>query len=172
MHRPQQVAAVILLIFAAFIVWQALKLQYYTPLGPGAGFFAVWLGALLSILALVQLIQATRSARVPAAAPVSSGDAEVSGEEEQTMPGGRALLRIGAVLGALVLTGLLLPVLGFQVTVFALLIFLLLGLERVRPVTTLIVALVFSVGLFQILTRYLDVELPLATLSFLKQLGL
>lgn len=170
MHRPQQTAAVILLIFAAFIVWQALKLQYYTPLGPGAGFFAVWLGALLSILALVQLIQATRSARVPAAAPVSSGDTET--EEEQTMPGGRALLRIGAVLGALILTGLLLPVLGFQVTVFALLVFLLLGLERVRPVTTLIVALVFSVGLFQILTRYLDVELPLASLSFLKQLGL
>ncbi|KQR18740.1 hypothetical protein ASF71_20200 [Deinococcus sp. Leaf326] len=88
------------------------------------------------------------------------------------MPTGRALLRVGAVLGALILTGLLLPVLGFQVTVFVLLVFLLLGLERVRPLTTLIVAVVFSVGLFQILTRYLDVELPLASLSFLKQLGL
>jgi hypothetical protein len=171
MHRPQQAAAVILLLFAAFIVWQALKLQYYTPLGPGAGFFAVWLGGLLSLLALVQLLQSARTARKPAAInPAVSGSPE--SEEEQAMPTGRALLRVGAVLGALILTGLLLPVLGFQVTVFVLLVFLLLGLERVRPLTTLIVAVVFSVGLFQILTRYLDVELPLASLSFLKQLGL
>lgn len=166
MQRSQQAAAVILLAFAAFVVWQALKLQYYTPLGPGAGFFAVWLGALLGILAFVQLIQASRTAPAPAADPA----ADEAGE--QVLPGRRALLRIGAVIGALILTALLLPLLGFQLTVFLLLMFLLLGLERVPPAISLIVALVFSVGLFQVLTRFLDVELPLASLSALRQLGL
>ena len=173
MYRYQQAAATILLIFAAFIIWQAVRLQYYTPLGPGAGFFAVWLGALLGLLALVQLVQVTRSSRSQESEPAPSVDGvETDGGAEQGLPGWHGLVRIGATIGALILTALLLPLLGFQVTVFLLLIFLLLGLERVRPVTTVVIALAFSVGLFQILTRYLDVELPLASLSWLKSLGL
>ena len=82
MHRYQQAAAAVLLVFAAFIVWQALRLQYYTPLGPGAGFFAVWLGALLGLLALVQLVQVTRLPRLPAADPADRVNADGEAGED------------------------------------------------------------------------------------------
>ncbi|CAM3461696.1 tripartite tricarboxylate transporter TctB family protein [Deinococcus deserti] len=173
MQRYQQAAAVLFLFFAVFIVWQGLKLQYYTPLGPGSGFFAVWLGALLGLLALMQLVQTIRPAR-PATPPVMDADlnAPAEVEPEQVLPDRSGVIRIAAVIGALILTALLLPLLGFQITAFILLIFLLLGLERVRPVTAVIIALVFSVGLFQLLTRFLSVELPHSSLAVLKQLGL
>lgn len=45
----------IILVFASVIFYQALSLDYSTPLGPGPGFFPRWLGGLLAILAVAYI---------------------------------------------------------------------------------------------------------------------
>ncbi len=44
MQRIYQGATVCFVIFSALVVWGPLNLEYYTKLGPGAGFFPLWLG--------------------------------------------------------------------------------------------------------------------------------
>ena len=56
MRRPYQIAGTIFLFFAAFIAYESLKLRYYTPLGPGPGFFSFWLGVLLFVLSLCSFL--------------------------------------------------------------------------------------------------------------------
>lgn len=161
MERYQPIAAALIIAFALWVVWMALKLQYYTPLGPGAGFFAVWLGVILAVLAATILVQSWR--RPATNLEAASGDT--------ALPDRSGMVRVGSILGSLLLTGLLLNLFGFQLTVFVLLMFLLMGLERTRPALALTLALVFSVGFYQLLTRYLDVELPAASIPALAHLG-
>jgi len=44
MQRIHQTAALLFIVGSAFVVWEALNLDYYSKLGPGAGFFPFWLG--------------------------------------------------------------------------------------------------------------------------------
>ena len=57
MQRIHQGAALCFTVFSAFVVWEAWNLEYYTPLGPGAGYFPLWLGILMGGLSLAWLIQ-------------------------------------------------------------------------------------------------------------------
>ena len=65
MQRIHQVAAVCFVTFSVFVVSESVSMEYYTPLGPGAGFFPFWLGASLGVLALVWLVQISRRAGKP-----------------------------------------------------------------------------------------------------------
>jgi len=47
MQRIHQAAALFFLAFSAFVVWESWNLEYYTHLGPGAGFFPLWLGVIM-----------------------------------------------------------------------------------------------------------------------------
>jgi hypothetical protein len=66
----------------------------------------------------------------------------------------------------------LMDLLGFQLAMFLFMIFMLMILGRQTIWTTLIVALVCSVGVYHLFGRYLDLQLPAASLSFLAKLGL
>jgi len=57
MQRIHQAAALFFLAFSAFVVWESWNLEYYTHLGPGAGFFPLWLGVIMGGLSLIWLIQ-------------------------------------------------------------------------------------------------------------------
>ncbi|OHE34350.1 MAG: hypothetical protein A3J94_01620 [Syntrophus sp. RIFOXYC2_FULL_54_9] len=63
-------------------------------------------------------------------------------------------------------------VIGFQLTMFLFMVFLLRVLGRSSVWTTLSIALVCSVGVFHLFGRYLDVQLPASSLSMLAALGL
>ncbi len=52
MQRIHQGAALFFLAFSAFVVWESWNLEYYTHLGPGAGFFPLWLGVIMGGLSL------------------------------------------------------------------------------------------------------------------------
>ena len=60
MKRIHQIAAFCFIAFSAFFMWQSLGMEYYTDLGPGAGFFPLWLGAVLGGLAIVWLFQVSK----------------------------------------------------------------------------------------------------------------
>ena len=59
MKRPYQITAILLFVLSGCIAIESLKLKYYTPLGPGPGFFPFWLSLCLAALAIAMFYQAT-----------------------------------------------------------------------------------------------------------------
>jgi len=158
MQRIHQSSALVFLAVAAFVMWQSWSLEYYTKLGPGPGFFPFWLGAVLGGLALIWLVQVS----LPAGRP----------KEGAFLPERSGILRILAILVALGAMSGLMDLLGFQLTMFLFLGYLVRVLGRQPLWLTAIVALVGSVGVYYVFGGYLDVQLPAASIALLAKLGL
>ena len=132
--------------FAAFVAYQAVHLKLYTPLGPGPGFFPLWLAVALGALAVTLFVQATLGPPTPAAEPLL-GDR-------------RGIARVAAILGTLTATVLLLEPVGFRLTTLGGYLVLLWALGRPRIVVALAVALAASFGVFHVFVHWLKVALP------------
>ncbi len=158
MRRVNQVAGLLFFVGSILVMWESHGLEYYTPLGPGPGFFPFWLSGILAFLSGIWLIQESRRPSEPL--------------EEGFVPSGRAVLRILAILAALTLMGLLMDTVGFRLAALAFLLFLLLVLGRQNLALTAVIAVVGSFGLYYLFTSYLDVFLPASTVPFLANLGL
>jgi putative tricarboxylic transport membrane protein len=133
----------------------ALGLGYWTR-GPGPGFFPLWLGLLLVLLAVGWAVQAARGKNGP--------------EPEPIAPGGRRAVAL--VLGALLVAILLLDVVGYQLAMTALVLFFLVVVGRRRWFESIVVALAAGVGIYALFANVLQVYLPTATVPFLAELGL
>ncbi len=158
MQRIHQTAALCFVAFSAFVVWESWNLEYYTKLGPGPGFFPLWLGAAMGGLSLVWLVQVSaRSGR--------------SKDGVFLLPRG-GIGRILSILAAMVAMGVLMDLLGFQLPMFLFLIFLLRVLGRQALWLTLVIAFLGSVGVYHLFGGYLDVPLPVASVKLLASLGL
>lgn len=158
MQRVHQGAAALFAALSVAVALAARKLEYYSALGPGPGFFPFWLAAVMALLSVIWLVQVTR--RGP------------EGKARDFLPEGAALVRIAVIVGALALVTLLLDVIGFQLSMFLFLGFLLLVLGRQRWWVAGIAALAGGAGLFHVFVRYLDLPLPTASLEVLGRLGL
>jgi putative tricarboxylic transport membrane protein len=158
MKRVYQTAGLCFVGLSAFVVWESWTLEYYTNLGPGPGFFPLWLGVVMGGLSLAWLVR-------------------VSGRPERAkisafLPHGAGLARVLSILAALVAMSGLMNLLGFQLTMFLFLVFLLMVLGRQALWLTLVVAFLGSVGVYRLFGGYLDVSLPAATVKLLANLGL
>lgn len=157
MQRVQQVAAACFIALSGYVVVESIRMEYYTKLGPGPGFFPFWLGLIMGGLSIVWLIQLARQ----------SGKSKAGA----FFPEKKGVLQILSILLALAATAVM-DVIGFQLTMFLFMIFLLKVVGRSSFWTTLIVALVSSVGVFHLFGKYLDVQLPASSLAMLAALGL
>ncbi len=158
MRRIYQTAAACFLILSAFAVWESWNLEYYTSLGPGPGFFPFWLGVVLGGLSLAWLIDESFRKDEP--------------KKSAFLPPRGGMARILSILAALAAMAALMNLLGFQLSMFLFVVFLLMGLGKQALWVTLIVALVCSVGVYHLFGGYLDVALPPAGIKFLAGLGL
>ncbi len=149
-RRIHQLSGLALLGLAAALVYGSLQLRYFTSLGPGPGFFPLWLSLVLGVLALVMIAQATLGGDLPAeAAPDRAG-----------------YLRMLAIVAAIAGAALGLDRLGFATTMLVANLFVLFAMGWRRPVPILIVALCGSFGVFHIFTRLLNVPLPAGPFGF------
>lgn len=158
MQRIHQGAALCFMAFSAYIVRESWNMEYYTPLGPGAGFFPLWLGVAMGGLSVIWLVQ------------VSGGRGRP--KEGAFLPGREGRVRLLSVLVALVVATVLMDVVGYQLAMFLLLVFLLRIPGRQKIWVTLVVAFLGSVGIYHLFGSYLDVQLPKASLAILAGLGL
>jgi len=152
MKRWYQITSVMSMLVAVFLAREALKLRYYTPLGPGPGFFPLWLSILLAILAVAMFWQATFGK--PEAMPADFY-ADRSG-----------YLRIGAVVAALVGVIVLMEPLGFCLVMLAFYLFVLAVLGRQHPLVTGIIALAGSFGVYHVFVHWLATPLPIGLFGF------
>lgn len=151
MRRAKQIAGFSLLALALFLGWHASRLAYYSPLGPGPGFFPLWLCILLGVLAVAAIVNTLRPA--------------LPDRPEPFWPERMALLRIAAVIIGLAFVAAFMATLGFPLTMLAFYLALTYVLGSRSPVEILAAALLGSFGVYYAFTRYLSQPLPAGILG-------
>jgi len=159
MRRAYQVTALLFAALAALVLLLVRDLAYYSSfIGPAAGFFPFWLGLLLAILSLIWLVEVS----VRPVPPIEPG----------FIPERSGVRRIVAIVGALTVFAAVVDTVGFAVSAFAFLVFLLVVLGRQGLPVTLAVSVTGSFGLSYVFRDWLQVPLPASSLELLRGLGL
>lgn len=158
MRRVNQVGSLAFLAASLYVVWEASALDYMSSLGPGPGFFPLWLGIALAGLSGAWFLQATLRPAEPM--------------EEGFVPDRGGVIRIASILVALVVLGVVLEIVGFQLATFAFLLFLLIALGRQNLLLTVLLSALGSFGTFYLFKMWLHVPLPTSSIEFLSNLGL
>jgi putative tricarboxylic transport membrane protein len=162
--RLSAVTACAVVLVGVLALVAARDLQYWTALGPGPGFFPRWLGGLLVLCGALWLVQLWRRSRDGQALAAEA-------DPEETEPG-QSPLTVTAIVVSLCVLAALLEVLGYQLAMLLFLLFHLLVLGRRGPVLSAVIAGLGSFGVFVVFTRFLTVPLPVASILFLRDLGL
>ncbi|WP_033296235.1 tripartite tricarboxylate transporter TctB family protein [Amycolatopsis jejuensis] len=151
MRRQYLVFGAVILAVAVVVCVQSAALVIWTPIGPGPGFFTVILGAILGLLALGVMWEHRKP------------DGAEPRREKQTVR--RRPPRVWLVVGALVVIPFVLEPLGFRLTILALLLYLLLFVERRRVLGSVLVAVGTSALSFYLFSDLLAVPLPVGLLG-------
>jgi len=155
--RVHRITALGLALLGAGLAWQGVRLRLEGNFGPGPGFFAFWIGVALAALALAW---AARPGAVVAGA-----------EDGDLLPRAARARRVGFVLAALAAFAAGLETVGFDLSMLAFLLALMLGLGRDHWPVKLAIAALGSFGLHGLFERVLRVPLPYASLDALRAQG-
>lgn len=154
-------AGICFFAFSLLVMSASWSMEYYSSLGPGPGFFPFWLGLLMAILSTIWIVQ------------IGIGwKREAGNDAAHFLPERAGLVRVLSICGALGFLIVLMETIGFQLSMFAFLVFLLIALGRVSAWLTFVVAVTGSFGLNYAFTTWLDVQLPASSLSVLAAFGL
>jgi hypothetical protein len=142
-------AGILLFLFGVVTAWLSLQIRVGTLRAPGSGFFPFYLGLLLVLLAAVHV------ARLWTNGGVRSG-----GEAADVRQGSPQ--RVLVFLAAMALGTGLLPILGYPLIAFLLMV-LLLHILGVRPWLRLVTIALCTAGVCYVLfVRWLQIPLPSA----------
>lgn len=162
MRRASLVAGIVFFAFSTILAIVSWSMEYYSSIGPGPGFFPFWLSLILGLLSVVWIFQVLKT----------PDPASATKYESKLLPGSEGLRRLVSIVGALVFMIILMEPIGFQLPMFAFLVFLLIVMGKIRLWITLCIAAVGSFGLFRVFTILLDVQLPQSAIPFLAAIGL
>jgi putative tricarboxylic transport membrane protein len=146
MRRCHQIAGLILLLAALYLGHQSWLLPYYSSLGPGPGFFPIWLSGLLALLSIAMIAQATREA--PARLPADF------------FPDSAGLARIACAIGGLFMTAALMSVFGFRATTFVFYVALLVAFGRRNVIEIIALSALGAFGVHYLFSHMLQQQLP------------
>jgi len=145
------IAGAVLGAFGLYVIWVATKLPYVSDVGPGPGFFPIWLGIGMVLFASVLMFSSFRTS-------VSGPDSE-----PKSWP---LLLRPFAGWVAVMIAIALLGKIGFALSFVILTVFLVVALDR-RPLSlAVVVAVGLAVAFHLIFVVALDVSLPKTVWGF------
>lgn len=145
--RSDQVSGLVLVLLALFIGWQNRSYPIGTLQEPGPGYVPMMLAIFLGVTGLLVALRGTRAQPLRAI-------------RWPEAPRALIILIAGAV------AAFALERLGYRVTIFALLVFLLGVLERKRWYAVLILSAAFSVVSYWLFVDLLKVQLPHAPWSW------
>lgn len=160
----------VLAVLAVGIVADSVGLGIWVRLGPGPGFFPLVLGALLGLLALLWIAQELRTHRAvdpKGAAPEPAHEMPGFEAEEQPL----RVAQVATIVVSLVVLAVLMPLIGYQLSMLAFLIFHLRFVGRRRWWLTVLLAVIGSFGVFVLFSQVLAVKLPAASIEFLRVMG-
>jgi putative tricarboxylic transport membrane protein len=151
MRRTDFLSAVTLLALALATLLEASKLPFGRVGSPQAGFFPLILAVFLAIFSLVFLAQA-----------IGVYKAEPGGSRRGPTTWNKIVLAIGA----LVVFGLLFESLGYVISTFLFIAFLLRVVERQKWSLVVVVAFVTSLATYLVFGLLLNTPLPAGILGF------
>lgn len=166
------VAASVAVVIAGAAIVTSFQLGYWTSLGPGPGFFPFWISAVLAGSTVVWLVQGLRGNSNVGVADMQPDTQPGTGEMEAVAESTGRNLPLWAILLTLIVTASLLNVIGYQLAMFAFLIFMLKVQGRRKWIISLVLAAAGSFGVFYLFTMALQVVLPTASIEFLRIAGL
>lgn len=134
-----------------YVLVSSSTLGLWTSLGPGAGLFPFAMGAVLVAMSAVWLVQEIRS-------PSAKGEGVDRGV-------------VISVAVSLVILASVMDLLGFQLSMFLFLLYHLKIRGRRTWVSSLVIALLGSVGAFYAFNNGLNVALPVSSLAPLNLIG-
>ncbi len=137
--RGELVLALFFTLIGALWILRALRMPLWEGFAPDSGFLPLVYGVLLATLAAVVLLQL--------ALAKDSSNAET-------------IRKPLIVMGALIAAVAALPIVGFVISVFALLVFLYAGVERLRLLPSAIAAAAITGSLYLVFKAWLGVPLP------------
>lgn len=149
--KTDAITAVVLLAFSAYIIIGSLNMKLSSEYGPGPGFFPLGLGMILAILSLGLLWDGINPRKKDKPSPFK--------DPKRTLTAGLAIL-------ALVGYALLITKLGYLLTTFLLVLFLMGVVARDKVRTTLLTALGVTLLLYLIFQVGLDLNLPTGPFGF------
>ncbi|WP_103333822.1 tripartite tricarboxylate transporter TctB family protein [Pseudotabrizicola formosa] len=136
--------AIFMITLALGVILGTQGLRFWDGMTPGARFLPGWLAGAAIVLSATLLLTQWRG--TDAGAP-----------DLPDAPGAR---RVGATLIALIILGLMIPVLGMVPAVAIFILFQLLIVQRAAALPSLVTAGIISVGIEMIFARWLGVPLP------------
>jgi putative tricarboxylic transport membrane protein len=151
MRRPYQRTALVLFALSVFVAYESFQLKYYTTLGPGPGFFPLWLSLCLAILSIAMFSQAVSGKSDP--------------RPEDFIDSRLGYLRALAICVAWTWAAAMLERLGYRLTMLVFFPFLLLTLGRVRWYTIVLVTILGSIVTFYVFSIQLSAPLPVGPLD-------
>ena len=143
------VTSLALLALFVFAMWQSIGLSLHDALGPGPGFFPMWLAGIGAALSVWLIIE---TARGPADAP-----------GESLVPDRDALFRIVSVIVVLVAGTAVFDWLGWRLTALGVSLLLLPALGARSLLAIVPFSLAASFGVFHVFYHWLKVPLPVGT---------
>jgi putative tricarboxylic transport membrane protein len=143
-NKSDLISAFCIAAFGVYVAVASARLPYVSEHGPGPGFMPLWLGIALIVLALSLIV-------IDLARPVPE-----RGRKIENWPVARALAGWLAVLGSIVL----LPRLGFSLSLALLAIFLVIVLDRRSVWTALSVGLGLGLSFYVVFVLVLGIPLP------------
>jgi putative tricarboxylic transport membrane protein len=150
MYRYQRFLNVIWIVLGVSVAVYASRLGVWQPGGPSIGFMPLAAGTLIATLGALQIFLSEHV---------------VDNAEASFFPSRDALRRVFSVIATLVAIALLMQPLGFLLTAFLAMVFLLTIIECRGWLSTIAIALGASVGVWWLFTR-LDVILPRGPFGF------
>jgi putative tricarboxylic transport membrane protein len=152
MRKGIRIAGIAVFFLACFLEWQAIHLRYYTDLGPGPGFFAVWLAGILALLAVGVAVTSSLATNLPI--------------PEDFWPTRNGYFRMAVVILALSWMAYFMNRLGYRITSFMFLAVLgyIFGLRNFLLLVC--AAVIGSFGIFYLFNNLLSTPLPEGIFGF------
>jgi putative tricarboxylic transport membrane protein len=147
-----QLSGLAIVVIAASFAYGAWQMRYFTSIGPGPGFFPLWLSIILGGLGLGMTVLATFS--LPEPLP------------EDFAPEEGGFLRVLALVTVIAGTALALKTLGFAITLFFANLCIMAALGQRDPKIFLPVALLGGFGSHYLFSNWLNVPLPSGIFGF------
>ena len=156
-RRIDRIAAVVLLLFAAFVLVEARTLPQWSGSAPGPGFLPFWVGVLLACAAAAMFagtFLVTDASRSPIAEP------------PEPLPDRVTAIRLSIVVGLTAAAAILALLVGLVLASAAFMGATLFYLRPAQPRANWIAALVTPVIVWLLFVRWLGVPLPAGPLGF------
>jgi len=152
MKKADLITGIVLLVLSGYAIQEAWRMPQSATFGPGSGFLPFWLGVILAAFSLILIITASLRRKDEQGSPL--------------FPGKEGLIVVVKVLAGLALFTILMETLGFIVSAFLFVGYLMGVVQHERWQTVLLTAVLTTAGLYTVFQILLGVSLPRNMLGF------